>query len=218
MPTPLLMIVFTLLQPARANDPSLVLRTAIADRLHVTPADVEVTGLEAMATVLPATLDWTVDLPAVGAVWGNVPVVFRAATAAGPRREVARPHIAVWLSLPVAASAVMAGQRVTVALARVACDQLRGEDPVDPAGSWQARTDIRAGAPLTSARVRPMPDAVAGATVRIRAGRDGLAVVAPGQLADDAFIGAQVHVVNLVTHAQLTGTYDANGDVRVGEF
>ena len=208
---------------AAGSDPNLAIQAAVAERLQLPVSDIEVTGVSATgvsATGVSATgaADWQVQLPSVGPLCGSTPVVIWDTTEPSRTRQVVRPYITAWQTLPVAAAAVGAGEMVTAAQGRVSCVRLRGEQPVDPNKNWQARVDLDAGAPLTTARVRLMPDAVSGTTVRIAAGVNGLLVVAPGVLSEDAFVGASVRVVNLATHVQLVGIYGEDGRVFVGGF
>lgn len=196
----------------RAGEPALVLREVVAARLSVPVTDVEVGGLGVEG--LEADLDWRVDLPALGPWWGSVPVVLRSAD--GTRRYAIRPEITVWQELPVAARSTRAGDPVEPASARVSRASLRGETPVDPGARWEARVDLAAGQPLTTSRVRPLPDAQAGSLVEIVAGSPGLRVMANGRLGADAFVGQPVTVSNLDTHALLVGVFMSDGSVWVG--
>lgn len=197
---------------ALAGDPGLAVREAVADRLGVPLADVELVDLGAAG--LPTDVEWRVDLPAVGPWWGTVPLVVRSPD--GVLRYALRSRITVWQELPVAARAVGAGEPVEVTLARLPRERLRGEVPVDPSASWEARVDLGAGTPLTTARVRPRPDREAGSLVTIVAGSERLWVAANGRLGEDAFVGRPVRVANLDTHAVLVGVYQPDGSVRVG--
>lgn len=195
---------------AFASTPSAAIQAAVAAKVGVPAADVEVHGVE--LPTAPTSVDWLVDLPSVGPVWGDVSVTLHAGTS----RYLVRPRVTVWQTLPVAAKSARAGERVEITTARVARDTLHGQAPVDPTHSWQARVDLVAGAPLTTTVVRERPDAAQGQTVRIVAGAGPLVVFAPGQLGEDAFVGDRVHVVNLATRTQLVGTLQGDGTVRVG--
>lgn len=194
-----------------AATPELAVREAIAARVGVPVADVEVVGLR-----LPAGEDWRAEVPSVGQLWGDVPVTVRGVLPTGETRYGVRAHVTVFQELPVATSAVHVGEVVPVTTARVAMDSLRGATPVDPAGRWEARSDLAALTPLTTRCVRPRPDAKEGANVAIVAGRGPLRVVAPGQLSEDAFVGADVHVINLATRTVLVGRFTEDGQVAVG--
>lgn len=194
-----------------AATPELAVREAIAARVGVPVADVEVVGLR-----LPTGDDWRAEVPGIGQLWGDVPVTVRGVLPTGEVRYGVRAHVTVFQELPVATSAVHVGEVVPVTTARVAMDSLRGATPVDPAGQWVARSDLAARTPLTTRCVRPRPDAKEGATVAIVAGRGPLRVVAPGQLSEDAFVGADVHVINLATRTVLVGRFTEDGQVAVG--
>jgi flagella basal body P-ring formation protein FlgA len=196
-----------------AASPELAVQEAVAARLDVPVTDVEVGPLG-----LPQGLNWVAELPSVGPVWGKVRVTVRGVLPSGDARYVLSSDIQAFRQLPIAASAVRAGEVVPVTTARVAMDSLRGATPVDPAGTWVARTDMLAQAPLTTRSVRPRPDAQEGQSVRIVAGSGAVRVSAPGQLGEDAFVGAEIHVVNLATRAVLVGRYTAEGEVLVGEL
>jgi flagella basal body P-ring formation protein FlgA len=202
------------LATAWGADPAEAIAEAVADRLAVPVEDVEISELGLPANV--PTASWLAELPSVGPLWGHVPVVLRGAAGEQVLRYTLRPNIRVWRELPVAGKATAAGGRIEVKLRRVALDTLRGADPADPDQDWQARVDLAENAPLTTTNVRPMPAAVEGSAVRIVSGSGRLVVVAPGQLAEDAFLGRGVQVVNLSTRKVLQGVYETDGIVRVG--
>jgi flagella basal body P-ring formation protein FlgA len=197
---------------ALAARPVDAIASAVAARVGVPVADVEVTGLG-----LPedANVDaaWVVDLPA-----GQRR--FTGATTVSLRREDApvrfslRPRVVTWHAVPVAERSVRAGEPVSLVTARVASDVLRTEDPVT-GGRWVARVGIEAGAPVTTARVRPAPDLADGADVKLIAGTGALRVAAPGRLLSDAWVGAPVSVLNLATRAVLKGTYRGENTVAL---
>jgi flagella basal body P-ring formation protein FlgA len=194
-----------------ASTPEQAIRDAVAARVGVPVTDVEVQPLG-----LPEGTGWAAELPAVGVVWGVVPVTVRGVLPTGDARYAVRPRIEVFKQLPVATLAVSSGEVVPVTIARVAMDSLRGATPVDATRAWEARVDLPAQTPLTTRSVRLRPDAKAGRTVSIIAGSGPLRVMAPGQLSEDAFVGATVHVVNLATRVVLVGTFTEDGHVDVG--
>ena len=192
---------------ALAARPVDAIASAVAARVGVPVADVEVTGLG-----LPEDAN-VVDLPA-----GQRR--FTGATTVSLRREDApvryslRPRVVTWHAVPVAERSVRAGEPVSLVTARVASDVLRTEDPVT-GGRWVARVGIEAGAPVTTARVRPAPDLADGADVKLIAGSGALRVAAPGRLLSDAWVGAPVSVLNLATRAVLKGTYRGENTVAL---
>lgn len=185
-------------------------RAAVAARLDVPLADVEVreVGLPAGA---PADAAWDVRLPAAGPLCGTVPVVLRA----GEGRWAVRPRVTVYAQVPVAAEAAKAGTRVRLTLERRPLEELRGEAPVDPSASWQARVPFAPGDPVTEGRVRPWPDALEGSAVQLVAGARGLSVTAPGRLIQDGFVGERVSALNLATRSVVVGTLGDDGRVHL---
>lgn len=193
-----------------AFTPEQAVRQAVAAHESVSVEDVYVGALPVMAGA-PVEADWTVDLPEAVGLCGSVPMVL---TAEG-RRHAIRAPITVWHTAPVATAPVTAGQRVPLGSARVSCESLHGETPVDPGRPYEARVAFAAGAPVTTARVRAWPDVEKGAEVRIVAAAGRLTVAAPGELLQDAYTGRPVAVLNLATHAVLTGTYTGNNVVKL---
>lgn len=194
---------------AAAADPASVVAAAVAARAGVPLGDVTV-----QAIALPDAA-WSVELPDLGSLCGGTPVVLRATVDGRPVRHSVRAAVDVLREVPVAARDTAAGEEVALSTARVSCDRLRTERPADPATAWVARTALRAGDPVTTARVRPRPDARDGADVALWAGTDHVRVTAPGRLSGDAFVGERVHVINLATRTQQTGIYQADGTVRL---
>lgn len=193
-----------------AFTPAEAVRQAVATRESVPVEDVYVGELPALAGA-PADAAWSVDLPESVELCGSVPVVL---SAEGHRHAVRAP-ITVWRTTPITAQAVAIGGRIDTVEARVACDALHGESPVTPGQPYEARTAFAAGAPVTTARVRAWPDVEKGAEVRIVATAGRLTVAAPGELLQDGYTGGKVAVLNLATHAVLTGTYTGNNVVKL---
>lgn len=193
-----------------AFTPAEAVRQAVAAHESVPVEDVYVGALPELAGA-PADAAWTVDLPASVELCGSVPVVL----SADGHRHAVRAPITVWRTVPIAAEPVAIGGRIDPTLARVSCDALHGETPVEPAHPYEARVAFAAGAPITTARVRAWPDVEKGAEVRIVASSGRLTVAAPGELLQDGYTGGKVAVLNLATHAVLTGTYTGNNVVKL---
>ncbi|MEN9785847.1 MAG: Chaperone for flagella basal body P-ring formation [Pseudomonadota bacterium] len=206
-----------LLASALAATPSQAVRLAAARQAGVSEDDVEV----GMLGLPPATAErdaaWEVQFPAGGAFTGATPVLL---VSDGARFQL-RPRIVVTRTVAVAAASARPGERVELVPARVGSDRIRGEVPVplpsgpDAARGWQARVAIAAGEPVTTARVRPYPDRLQGTDVKVVADVGRLSVRAPGRLLEDAFVGAQVGVLNLATRAVQRGVYHGDGIVAL---
>lgn len=201
---------------ALATDPVTAITRAVAERVGVAISDVEVgpPGLPEGTTI---DADWVVDLPNVGSICGSaVTLVLRSTTPAGAHAKyTVRPRIIVWQDIPVATVAATPGQPVLSRLARTSCDRLRGETPVGQ-GAFQAQTTFRVGDPVTTARVRPMPDKLEGAEVNVIAEEGGVRVRATGTLTEDAYVGKTVHVLNSATKAVVVGRLADDGAVHLG--
>lgn len=195
------------LAAATAATPSEAIRGAVATRLGIPVADVEVSAMAPIPGLQEA--DWSVELPLSGPITGNVPVVLRS----GAGRYAVRPVIVAWREVPVAAEATAAGQTVPLAMARVSSDRLRGETVVERGSSWVARVDLAAGDPVTTSRARAEPDARRGAEIRVVTECGALSIQAPGVLLGDAYVGKPVSAMNLSTHVVLSGTYRSDGVV-----
>jgi flagella basal body P-ring formation protein FlgA len=196
--------------PVWAAGPEDAVRDAVAARLGVAERDVEVVEMGSLAG-LPEGAECRAQLPRTGTVEGRVPVVLFC----GEGRWSARPLVEVWRDLPVVATPARAGEPIEVRMARVASGDLRGEPAVEGEGPWRARVDLDAGAPLTSVRVEPMPDALRGEAVTLVAGGGALAIMARGELLGDAFVGAPVSALSTSTRAVVRGTYRGDGIVYV---
>lgn len=128
-----------------------------------------------------------------------------------------RTRLRVWVRVPVAATPVAAGDRVPVELGRVPLERVDGETiPLDEVGgAWLARVPLRAGAPVLAGAVRPLPAAFDGEEVILEGAVGELSIRAPGRLLGDAYVGAEVQVINLATHVVQRGTFGADGVVRL---
>ncbi len=194
---------------AFAATPQESVRAAVAARLRVPPADVEVAPLEDIVG-LP-TSGCAVELPRVGAVEGSVPVVLLC----GSGRWSTRVYVDVWRVVPVAAEAAERGETVTIATERRSTRELRGDPLIEGEGPWRARVAMQAGEPLTTTRVAPVPDAARGAAVILEAGGDRFMVRASGELLVDAWVDQSVTVLNLSTRTVVAGVYRGDGRVTV---
>lgn len=203
-------MLFVLASVALAATPIDAIRVAVAARAKVPLADVEVGSLGLLPAVAALDTDWDVQFPGDALFRGSTAVQLRG----GGRTYALRPHVITWREMPVAAESVRAGDAIQLTTARVASDRLRSETPVAP-GDWLARVAIGAGEPVTTARVRVLPDLRAGAEVKVLAGVGGLQVRAPGKLMEDAFVGAPVAVLNLATKVVQRGTYRGDGTVAL---
>jgi flagella basal body P-ring formation protein FlgA len=180
-------------------------RAAVVARTGAEPADVSV------APMGLADGGWVATVPSVGPLCGNVPVVLQSS---GSRHRV-QAAVTVWQTVPVATREFAAGEAVDTRPERLSCTRLRSEIPV-PEGRWQANVRFHAGDPVTTGRVRPLPDARSGAEVAIVIRRGGLVVSVPGRLLEDAWRSRQARVVNEATHAIVEGILQPDGTVQVG--
>ncbi len=201
---------------ALATDPVTAITRAVAERAGVALGDVEV-GAPGLPEGTPVDADWVVDLPNVGSICGSaVTLVIRStAPSGGHSKYTIRPRVIVWKDIPVATAAAAPGEPVLSKLVRTPCDRLRGETPVGP-GAFQAQTTLRIGDPVTTARVRPMPDALEGTEVHVIAEVGGVRVRASGRLTEDAYVGHAVHVLNTATKTVVVGRLADDGAVHLG--
>lgn len=190
--------------------PEASIRATVAAHLQLDEADVQVRALGSLAGVAPDQ-NCGVQLPRTGPVDGIVPVVLFC----GDGRWSTRAVIETWRHVPVAAADAGPGEIVDYRVERVSSERLRGEEPVGVEGTWTARVGLRAGEPLTTARVRQAPDLARGERVRILAGADGLVVAAEGEALRDAFVDEPVSVLNFSTRAVVQGTYRGDGLVTL---
>jgi len=196
---------------AFAAGPADQIRVAVARQLGVDAADVEIRSVGAVVG-LPEDDVCAVQLPRVGAVAGLVPVTLQCSAGRWQTHAV----VEVWQTVPVAAAAARAGERVELRTERVSTYQLRGEEPIPADGAWTARVDLDAGAPLTTTRVRPAPDLDRGSPVRLIVGDQHFRVTADGELLQEGWNGKPVSVLNLSTRAVLEGVYAGDGVVLLG--
>jgi flagella basal body P-ring formation protein FlgA len=201
--------------PAQAKEAALAIREAVAARLELPVADVEV-GALGWVEGTPSDRDWRVELPGYGNLTGRVGLTLSAEAEGRPVRHRISPDVQVWRRIPVAAKTTRPGQVVEFRIERVRSDALRGETPVDASRAWEASTTLSVGQPITTSRVHPVPDAREGAAVQILVERGAVRISAPGELMDDAFVGEPVHVTNLSTRGVLTGILTAEGTVLIG--
>ncbi len=117
-----------------------------------------------------------------------------------------RPRIAIRVWAPVAAEAVLSGERIPIGTALVALPQ---PPFVDPSGTYLARRDLAAGTALGRLQAAPEPDARAGEEVVLVATRGPLVVTAMGELLRDGEIGQSVRVLNQASGVPVTGVLDA---------
>ncbi|MBM4364643.1 MAG: flagella basal body P-ring formation protein FlgA [Deltaproteobacteria bacterium] len=190
--------------PAEAVEPSVAIGAAVAERLGIGAADVEVGKVDISG---PGDLDWTVELPRYGTVTGRVPVTLSASSEGHPVRFRVTVPVDAWLSVPVAQSDTLPGHDLVLGTARVRATILGAEKPVDPALQWEASTTLARGQPVTTLRARLAPSAREGASVTLMATRGAVTIRAPGRLEGDAFEGQPVAVTNLATKTMQSGTY-----------
>ncbi|MFN7142300.1 MAG: flagellar basal body P-ring formation chaperone FlgA [Myxococcota bacterium] len=190
--------------------PEASIRATVAAHLQLPEEDVQVRALGSLAGVAPDQ-NCGVQLPRTGPVDGIVPLVLFC----GDGRWSTRAVIETWRHVPVAVADADPGENVEFRVERVSSERLRGEEPVGVEGTWTARVGLRAGEPLTSARVRPAPDLARGEKVRILVGGDGLVVTAEGEALRDAYVDEPIAVLNFSTRAVVQGTYRGDGLVTL---
>ena len=201
--------------PTWAATPEAAIRTAIAARLSMAEADVEVSDLTLPAGA-PLDGDYRVVLPGYRIHGGHVPVGLELRAASGGGSWRVRPAVRFYGLVPVAATEARAGEPVPIKLERLPLDVLRGGEPADATLPWEARVTVEAGEPLTSSLVRLVPDVREGTIVRVVVRRGGLEVRCDAQLQADARYGDAVPVLNLVTRARLAGVLQTDGSVLLG--
>jgi flagella basal body P-ring formation protein FlgA len=208
------MLTLAYIATALANDPTEVVEHAIAERMGITPEDIEIQSL-GIANA-PPNADWNVTLP-TGNLWGTVALQLNATLPTGEvRRYSAYAHISIWAPIPIATTETAPGQPIQITMERRNLDSLKGGSPVDPQHNWRARSTLHAGDPVTLTRAAPLPDANKGQPVEIWVQHGALQIRAPGQLNADAFTGQPVTVLNLATQTVVTGIYQPDGRVRLG--
>jgi flagella basal body P-ring formation protein FlgA len=116
-----------------------------------------------------------------------------------------RARLDHWVQAPLVSAATPVGGRVELGEGRVLASRIDGA-LVEGEGPWEARANLRAGEPVTTRRVRRLPDARDGARVTLVAGGGGLVLTAPARLMDDAMVGDRVKVANLATGTVMEGT------------
>lgn len=200
---------------AQAKEAVVAIREAVAGQLGLAPGDVDVGELG----LVPGTitdLDWRVELPRYAVVGESVDLTLSATGEAGPVRLRVSPTIYSWQEIPVAATDTLPRTPVTLSLRRLRSDTLRGEKPVDPAGSWEATTTLRAGQPVTTTRVRQTPDRREGDEVGVVVKTGGVEIRTTGTLQSDAYVGQPVPVVLSATKFVKSGRWSADGYVILG--
>jgi hypothetical protein len=214
---PVVVAVLGLLAPGRAAGatPGDAIRTAVAARLAVPAADVEVYDLGLPADA-PADADFRVKLPSYPLRSGHLPVTLEVLDGPAAGRWAVRPALRLYAALPVALRPAAPGEPILLGSARMAVEALRGAEPVDPALAWEARVGIEAGQPVTASTARLVPDVRGGAVLPAVVRRGALEVRCDARLQDDARFGDTVRVVSLSTNARLAGVLQADGTVLLG--
>jgi flagella basal body P-ring formation protein FlgA len=138
--------------------------------------------------------------------------VFDGATVA--RRLTVSPALTVVVEGLVAADDAPAGAALTGVRGTYRLDRRAGA-PVDREGPWRATTAVSAGAPLTTANVRPMPHVLRGAEVDLVVVRGAVALTAPGRLLEDGVLGEPVRVHNQATQVAARGVLVAPSTVEL---
>lgn len=119
------------------------------------------------------------------------------------RPRTVRPHLTVWVRVPVASAPASPGQAISWEEGVAPVESVRGV-PLRSEG-LQARVSLDAGDPITDAVVLLPPDARRGAPVTLTVTAGSLTVTAPGELLEDGTLGQSVRVVNLATHTTQRG-------------
>ena len=127
-----------------------------------------------------------------------------------------RSSVKVWMNVPVAKEATLAGSVVPLEPSRVAIDQIHGVPVSMGSGPWEARVSLAPGSPVTLNMVRPVPDAKNGSTVTLESGGGALRVTAQGRLLENGQIGERVKVSNLATNQIVYGILVEPDRVRAG--
>jgi flagella basal body P-ring formation protein FlgA len=125
-------------------------------------------------------------------------------------RMTLRPSLTIWVEVPVAATDTPMGKQVQPVPGRAKLSELFG-DPIHDA--WEARVFIPKGAPITTAVVKPIPDARNGAAIKLIVRIRTLIISAEGRLLEDGFIGDDVRVRNHATGNVMTGVLRDPGTV-----
>lgn len=200
---------------AEAKEATLAIREAVAAQLGISSADIEVGGL-GLPDGTATDRDWRVELPRYSLVGESVDFILTAANADSPVRLRVSPSVYSWQEIPVAASDTAPRTTVELTLKRLRSDSLRGEKPVDPAGSWESTTTIRAGQPVTTTRVRQTPDRREGDEVGVVVVTGGVEIRTTGTLQSDAYVGQTVPVAVSATKYVKSGRWSADGYVILG--
>ena len=201
--------------PAEAATPTEAIRAAVAERLSMSVADVEVFDVELPAGA-PANADYNVRLPSYGLQSGRQPLELEVIAGAGAGSWRVRPMVRLYGLVPVAEVAVAAGAPIPFRLERMALDTLRGASPVNPSLPWEARVSISAGRPVTPSLARLVPDVREGEVVPVVVRRGPLEVRCEARVEADARFGDAVPVLNLTTHTRLAGILQPDRTVLLG--
>lgn len=117
--------------------------------------------------------------------------------------RIARPRLDVQVASLVVSAPVAAGEVVPYEAGTVAVDKVHGQPTGE--GAWRARRSLRAGEPLTTSNVEPLPDALRGSDLDLVATRGTLSIQCTGTLLGDANVGDRVRAMNHATKVAVTG-------------
>ncbi len=191
-------MILLLLSSALAASPADELASYAADRCEATRVEVLHLGLPDPSQLASVTFEGN-------PCRGRPNLVVTTEEAGGARRRMAlRPHLALYGAVPVAAGPAAQGQLVEVRHEERRLDQLSGK-PFVGAGPWRARTDMRAGTPITARWAEPVPTAQNGADITVVTARGGLRIAANGRLLQDAAEGQMVRALVEATGAVVRG-------------
>jgi hypothetical protein len=129
-------------------------------------------------------------------------------------RYTVQPAIDLWVEARVTPSEIHPGGIFETVPGVVRLTDVHGT--LAPAGRWQARGHLDAGAPVTAGAVQVPLDASAGDAVTLRVRRGGLTVTTTGTLLADARIGDRTAALSTSTKVRVDGVLTDPTTLDVG--
>jgi flagella basal body P-ring formation protein FlgA len=126
-------------------------------------------------------------------------------------RFAVQPSLTLWVTVPVAARDLAAGEAIAVVDAEVDLAKVVGL----PVRQGTARVAIAAGRPVLESMVGAQFDAINGSSVELVYVRGNLVIAAEGRLLEDAKLGDSVRVVNEASRAVARGVLVTSDRVEI---
>ena len=126
------------------------------------------------------------------------------------------PRVTIWMDMPVAAHAMAAGDELKIVRKKGRYDQVHGMLLNPGQETWQARTKIKKGQPITMDMARKMPMNFDGDKVQLLVKNQAVTIRAQGKLLSDAHLGQKVKVLSFATSSVIQGTLTQRDTVEIG--